>query len=299
MFRSQPSRSGFTLFQLLIILALLALLFALLLPAVVKVRLAAARTQSINNLKQLVLAINNVAGNTATGVLPSGEDDNHFSVSAHLLPYIEQNNVYAMMDLKKSVDDKANAEARKLVIKTFLSPRDPVLKVNDDMAATNYLWNDKIFSLNSKPRFPGSFGGRTSAMIAVGETLKGDPFALAEDVRRRHVELKKADLKDLKDDAGVEDFKKGKHVVANRGASWMDGRFLQGRFNGSRALNDERPDVDCGGAGGLATLRSLDDLIFVGIGDGSVRALNAKNLSHKTFMWALDPSNNDPAPMDW
>ena len=112
-------RCGFTLFQLLLLLALLAILFALLLPAVVKLRLAAARTQSINNLKQMVLAINNVASNTATGELPSGEDDNHFSVSAHLLPYLEQNNLYQKIDFKKSVDDKDNADARRSSSRRF------------------------------------------------------------------------------------------------------------------------------------------------------------------------------------
>src|SRR5581483_12334169 len=115
-------RRGFTLFQLLVLLALLAILFALLVPALAKARLSAARAQSLNNLKQMCLAINNVASNTATGDLPSGEDDNHFSVAAHLLPYIEQQNVYQMIDFKKSVDDKANADARKILIKTFISP---------------------------------------------------------------------------------------------------------------------------------------------------------------------------------
>ena len=297
--RHYRCRRGFTLFQLLIILALLAILFALLVPAIAKARLSAARTQSVNNLKQLVLAINNVASNTPTGQLPSGEDDNHFSVSAHLLPYIEQQNVYQMIDFKKSVDDKANAPARKVMIRTFLSPRDPVMQVNDDMAATNYLWNDKVFSLNSKPLFPNSFGGRTSGIICAGETLKGNPLAPADDVHRRHVLLKKEALKGLKEDAGVEDFKNGKNVVATRGASWMDGRFLQGRFNGARALNDERPDVDCGGVGGLSTLRSYDDQILVGMGDGSSRVLNAKNLKHTTLLWALDPSIKDPQPPDF
>jgi len=270
-----------------------------LVPALAKARLSAARAQSLNNLKQMCLAINNVASNTATGDLPSGEDDNHFSVAAHLLPYIEQQNVYQMIDFKKSVDDKANADARKILIKTFISPRDPVMQVSDDMAPTNYLWNDKVFFLNSKPRLPASFFGRTSSTICVGETLKGDPKSAPDDVRRRHVELKKEDLKGLKDEAGVEDFKKGKNVVANRCASWMDGRFLQGRFNGARAINDERPDVDCGGAGGLSTLRSYDDLVLVGMGDGSARTVNAKTVKHSTFMWALDPMNSNPQPSDW
>src|SRR5579872_6018496 len=234
---SRQKRPGFTLFQLLTLLALLALAFAMFLPAVAKVRMAAARSEASNNIKQMTLSLHNY--NDTFGNLPPGVDDNHFSASAKILPFIEQNNVYKLIDFKKSIDDTANARARGFIIRTFLSPRDPIKQVNKKWGATNYLFNDQLFSLNSKARIPASFPDGTSNTIVIGETLKGDGSTRAKDVKRQHVLLKKDDLKGLKDDAGVADFKANKHIAGDRCSSWMDGRFLQGTFNSRLRPNDK------------------------------------------------------------
>src|SRR5258708_107528 len=97
-----PQRPALTLFQLLLLLAVLALAFALFLPAVQKIREAAARSQSANNLKQLALAGHNYYD--ANGSFPPGVDAKlHFSATAYLLPYIEQAAVYQGIDFKKPV----------------------------------------------------------------------------------------------------------------------------------------------------------------------------------------------------
>jgi prepilin-type N-terminal cleavage/methylation domain-containing protein len=278
-----PRHQGFSLFELLVVLALLALLFALLLPAVQKVREAAARTQSQNNLKQIGLAAHNYAD--VYKAFPPGDDANHFSAAARLLPYLEQDNVYKLIDFKKPSDDKANAQARGVLIRTFFSPLDGQMMVVAGSAPTNYLFNagskpglkdnDGIFYHDSKVRFPDITDGTSNTLMA-GETLKGDGGTKPEDVRRQYVKLGKEALAGLKDDSGEREWKEDKDIVGDRGAAWIDGRFLQGTFTGTRVANDPRPDVSCGGAGGLSGLRSMEPFINLLLCDGSVRSVNKK-----------------------
>ncbi len=284
------NRAAFTVFDLLIVLAVGAILFALLLPAVLKARQSAERMRSQNNLKQIGLACHNYHDTFAS--FPPGVDANHFSAAARLLPFVEQDNLFKTIDLQKPVTDPANVPARTTVVQVFQSSRDPQPGPRPDAAPTNYLFsagskpdlkdNDGIYFLDSKVRFADITDG-TSNTIMAGETLKGDGGTMPVDVRRQYVRLGKDALAAIKDDSGTAEWAQGKGIVGDRCASWLDGRFLQGTFTSTRLPNDPKPDVDCDGRGGLSALRSLEGPINVLMGDGSVRGIAGDKIKPETW----------------
>ncbi|HUR55420.1 MAG TPA: DUF1559 domain-containing protein [Gemmataceae bacterium] len=146
------TRQGFTLIELLVVIAIIAILIGLLLPAVQKVREAAARSQCMNNIKQIGLACHGYNDIMQRGIPPAlwvrngtgWTDENNVgpNMFVMLLPHIEQDNLYKQAEasirnytngILPGTTGGSNDQGWRVIvgtkIKTYQCPSDPNIEI--------------------------------------------------------------------------------------------------------------------------------------------------------------------------
>ncbi len=118
------SPAGFTLVEVLVVIAIIGVLVALLLPAVQAARESARRTQCSNHFKQLGLALLNYENVHRVFPPAFGRKPGH-NLLAFVLPQVEQQPVYARYHFESDWQSAANKEARETDIAVFVCPSAP------------------------------------------------------------------------------------------------------------------------------------------------------------------------------
>jgi prepilin-type N-terminal cleavage/methylation domain-containing protein/prepilin-type processing-associated H-X9-DG protein len=125
-------RRGYTLIELLVVISIIAVLIALLLPAVQSAREAARRIQCVNNLKQMGLALHNY--HSANGSFPMGyvawanpdpeQTSPGWGWGTLLLPQLEQGPLYNAANINLPIESGSGLSTRMTALSVYICPSD-------------------------------------------------------------------------------------------------------------------------------------------------------------------------------
>ena len=292
------ARAAFTLVEVLVVVAILATLVGLLLPAVQSARESARRTSCTNNLRQLGLAA--AHHESARGRFPIGAESRQWkerpdfphqffrwSVLAHLSPYYEQEQLLRSLDLTVPLytgltsDSIApqNKPIVKLTVPLFLCPSDLGGPVSDLFGPTNYAGctgsgagggtpfeTEGIYGINSRTQ-PGHVTDGLSKTVAFSESILG----AGPKAERSRGSITADTGYGFTFTAPLTEPACSRPFYYNftdlRGFSWANGEYRTTLYNHARGPNSDA--MDC-----LAALMSTPDLarMYAGYGWRAARS---------------------------
>jgi prepilin-type N-terminal cleavage/methylation domain-containing protein/prepilin-type processing-associated H-X9-DG protein len=182
---TKPISSGFTLVELLVVMAIIGVLIAMLLPAIQAAREAARRSSCAQKVSQLLIALQGYEG--ANGYLPPGVTNpagpirnepigQHHSWLIHVLPWLDDENTFKHVDQSASVYGKENLKVRSVSRQIFSCPSESAggggmsnyAGCHHDIEAPIDANNNGVLFLNSKIRYDDITDG-AAFTIFIGE----------------------------------------------------------------------------------------------------------------------------------
>jgi prepilin-type N-terminal cleavage/methylation domain-containing protein/prepilin-type processing-associated H-X9-DG protein len=298
-------RAAFTLIELLVAVAIIAGLITLLLPAVQAAREAARRTQCVNNLKQIGLALHNYYAIHDT--LPPGRVRSRveglglvYSGFAMILPQLDQGPLYNGINFHLNADRgiglRENLTARATRLSVFLCPSDTSSDADrPDQAPTNYVQNtgerhsviDNSGPLyeNSRVRMADVLDG--SSQLAVVSEVARSSLIRANDV----IELGSIQILSYEQSCAPN----GPPRAAARGNRWIYGAPNHTMYSHHRPPNDPRPDCRGGVPFGDRTNAEWDRLSL----DSAARSLHSGGINALFLDGSVRFVSNGVNPLIW
>lgn len=193
-FRGLPNKQGFTLVELLVVVAIIGVLIGLLLPAVQKARDAATRTQCQNNLRQIALGLHNYHDTYKVfpqNHRPPGATTGSVRVRwfTRILPFVDQGGLWNQYDTTTNWDSPTNLPVTSTRIAIAQCPGAPnSTRLDPNPAATTPTgWGTNNPPIVAVTDYAGVYGVHPSFSAATGITptipygvttnnLGADPF---------------------------------------------------------------------------------------------------------------------------